>query len=502
MAGASFQVWIGDEAGWNGCGVIVDSQHVVTCNHVVRQSLPGFDLYGGSANDLVGKRVAVRFEIAGNQEQEVEMEVVGNHPLPADEPGKFAFDDLCLLKTVSPGIHFASFAELVVGDLSSGGPFVGQGIAVRTQPLGGYVSKPFEGEIRPRAHFAQWYFTFEPDELMQSHPGFSGAAVQMPDKSRIYGLLQGCLVKQVGYFIPATSISEFLQQNGVEAQHFDLSKPFKSMFQPARLDLTKDMLKLCDRDDQTTPFDKAKRTFLANLFDHEGSRLFAFGIGGQDVDMPDLLHHRLGPNGIQSYKEVRRLKLKEPHDVQRQHKFSAFKIGLEYDEPAAENLQNFVIDKIASTSTADGALLVGLADEAVIIDALRQFDTAVLFVIYCPQHLFNSAMASAWTDCLARIAALLHNHHPIIAVMVVTLDADNPEVPTLDDDDFLLLPLLGELNCGVIGPWISRVRPGDSASHKAILDQVGKVFGDRAFRMKELQDALFPDEDSQLGVIT
>jgi hypothetical protein len=444
---------------------------------------------------MVGERVSCRVEDTLGSSREIALEVVSNHPLPSNEPGRSTFDDLCLLQIVSHEKAFQSFSEFYLGSLDSGTPFDGQGIARTKPPKSAFVAKPFGGELRPRANFSQWYFSVEPEQLMRSHPGFSGAAVQMRNKPKVYGLLQGCLVEQVGYVIPANSIVAFLKENGIAAREFNPATPFKRAIQPTHLNISRDRLAFCDRDEQARTFDTAKRAFFENLFDREGSRLFALGIVGLEPDLPDLLQHRIGPNGVQSYKEMRRLKFKEKHESSGQQKISPFPIGLDYEQPDFSNLRQFVIEKIANASTADGAFLANMADEDVITDTLSQFDVPILFVIYCPYHLFTSEMVAAWTDCLARIAGKRHAHHPIIAVMVVTLPRGDTEPPELADDDFLLLPLLNEVDQSDVGRWLNTVRPGDN---KAIIELVKDRLGDTPFRMKQLRDALFPGDD-QLG---
>ena len=481
----SFQVWIGNAAGFSGCGVIVDRHHVVTCNHVVRQCL-GWPLYGGAIDDLKGEILEARVEGLDN---DIEMVVVSIHPYPSDEPGKNAYDDLCLLKVSSPDVYFNCFAKLFHGTLAYGTNFLSQGVAARQPPTDGYGSLLCEGKIKVRAEHLQWYQTYESEKHLQSHPGFSGSAVRKPDSTLVYGLIQGCAVPQIGYIIPAKNILDFLNEHGVEAERFHPPASFRRTLQPSTHNLTSDKLAHCDRDDQAKAFDTAKRAFFEKLFDHQGSKLFALGIVGLEDDLPDLLQRRLGSNGVQSYKELRRLKFKDAAEIPATNKISPFPIGLEYEEPERDNLRQFVIEKLANASTADGSFLASMADEDIVISALAKFDVPVLIVVHCPQRLFDTQMVSAWTECLDYIARVRHSYHPIIVVMVVAQEPNEAGTPPLGDDDFLMLPQLGELGLRDVGRWLDLTMPGDS---RELMANVKEQFGDQGFRMKKLHDYLFP----------
>lgn len=502
MGMGHFQVWIGNPYSYSGCGVVIDARHVVTCNHVVRHAvhesqLPGAypSLYGGEENDLVGQRVLARSE---EHKNEVELEVIGNQPLPADDPGAREFDDLCLLRLVSHDLGFRNHATFVLGDPAYGTPFTGQGITAIEGGDARFDTQLFSGIIKPRALFKYWNFTSEPEGHLQSKPRFSGAALQMPETSQIFGLLQGNLIQQVGYFIPAGNIFNYAKSLGVSPQGFDPSRPvFRSIFRPSKFNLTNDKLLICDRMDQVRQFDLAKGAFLENLFDAAGPQLFAIGIAGQKMDLPDLLQLRLGPNAVLSYRDFRRRKLQDEQEPAGSGKFPVLKIDLQYDTPDQDALTDFVLGKIAGASSPDAMFQVGLPDKAAIVAELQALDSPVLFTIFCPVRLCNTAMVEAWLECLTDIAATRDRHRPIIAIFIFKLGDELVDLSIFDRDDFTMLPLLNEIDAAHVGPWLATIMPGDDEGHDMILAHVREQSGGGPFRMRSLRDWLFADDNQQ-----
>lgn len=497
-----FQIWIGSPLSYSGCGVVLDARHVATCNHVVRQAVQESQLagtfsslYGGHENDLLGQRVFAKSE---EHQDEVELEVVGNHPLPDDDPGSGAFDDLCILRTVSQDVRFRHCATLMLGEPRYEAPFTGQGIATVVGDDTRFETQLFNGAIKTRALFKHWGFTSEPEAHLKSKPRFSGAALQIPGTSQIFGLLQGSLIDQVGYFIPATNIFNYATMLGVSPQVFDPSKPvFKSIFRPSKFNLTHDKLLVCDRSDQVRRFDVAKADFLEHLFDGSGSQLFAIGIIGRKPDLPDLLRLRLGPNAVLSYRDFRRRKLQDDQDATAPAKFARLSIDLQYDAPDQDALADFVLGKIAGASSPDAMFQVGVPDKAAIVAELQAVDSPVLFTIFCPARLCNAAMVEAWLECLTDIAAKRDRHRPTIAIFIFKVDDEPVDLLISDRDDLTMLPQLNELDAGHIGPWVATIMPGDDEGQDTILAHILDKSGGAPFRMRDLRDWLFPDENQQ-----
>ena len=73
--------------------------------------------------------------------------------------------------------------------------------------------------------------------------------------------------------------------------------------------------------------------------------------------------------------------------------------------------------------------------------------------------------------------------------MVVAQEPNEAGTPPLGDDDFLMLPQLGELGLRDVGRWLDLTMPGDS---RELMANVKEQFGDQGFRMKKLHDYLFP----------
>ncbi len=489
-----YRVWLGSqEAGYCGCGIIVDDRHVVSCNHVVRQSLAK-DLYGDSVDDLKGRRLMVRCPTGL-----VECEVVRNVPLPSRDFGEQPFHDLALLRRTD-GSSFAPGSAAILASSAveeqllreNRAKFAGTGLgssAGSQQLAAQFMSVPFEGRLLVRAEFKYWYHTSEDlGHLISEHGCSGGAAVSVALPDTVLGLVQGGLKIQTGLVIPAAIVGSFLEASGIRPRWLteipDITERPTALRtlrkKPAALALRPELLAECDRTPQKQIFQSASVTFLqAN-----GKCLFLAISGGQQ-DLPDLSNRKFSGDSVRAYWDWMRVMLNE--STARKVIDNYPSICVRFGGGDAPVNEAACLCLLANGLASDTRLRNKVPDARILLDAMESIDSPIVVFLLCEAAGFSDAALAAWQSCIGKLANA-RARRPLITILFVDCANEPPmAIPALDGVS--VLPALGALTRQDVEEWANSLFFHEEKKAAAIMARVEKD----SFPLAQLRDWLFSE---------
>ncbi len=499
------EIWIGrPNAGYYGCGIIVGSRHILTCDHVVREALGMQSNSNETAgwieipdNDLVGQIVVG--EIKGG---EIKLKVIANRSLPESQPGKRDFDDLCILErdddALFPDSAVARLLSKEQAESGSGHDFSGQGVVATEGPNSQFESIPFAGKmLRDTIQFRQWHHVDFPNKNLEGEKGCSGAAAISRTCGRsVVGSIQGGLKEQVGLLIPAWHFAKYLLANRIEPKWWaqpELVEAVSSVerptvFTPVRkarpLGIKEEHLDDCDRVPQSDAFNLHRERY----YESDG-RIFLVLITGQEDDCPDLLQKRLESRGVSGYVDFQKSNRRKRISDAIKEKYPSIPLPLEdCDKPStAKDVYRIIANRI----TADGKFKTfdGTLSNPKQIAAKMDFvQSPVVLRFKLPSALLDDAALASWCEGLEEIARLRKAFPVFVFLLAIHGESTVARLSAREGVD--ALPKLEPIKRGDIERWITRrLDNADDLkwSPASTAELLSRLKSD-SFTMRELQD--------------